>query len=80
MAFSMEHVLFLKALLYPIYVVKANHAQNGIATSCIKERSVSVTNNGLFWQIHFSFKWRRLILFAPLSPCILSVGWKQWSY
>ena len=58
MAFSMEHLLFVKALLYAISVVKANYAQNGAATSCIKERSVCVTNNGLFWQIgmsNFSF-------------------------
>ena len=78
MAFSMEHVLFLKALSYAISVVKGNYAQNGAATSCIKERSVSVTNNGLFWQIgmsHFSFKLEKVdTLCSSECACILSVG------
>ena len=51
-AASPDDSLFAKALLYAVSVVKVNRVQDGAATSCVcREISVSVANNGSFWQI-----------------------------
>ena len=47
----MDDSLFAEALLCAISVVKADHAQDGAATSCVRrEISVFVATIGAFWQ------------------------------
>ena len=53
MAASLGDLLFAKALLCIVSVVKGYRVQDGTSTSCVcRKVSVSVATNGPFWQIH----------------------------
>ena len=53
MVASQGDLLFAKALLCVVSVVKGDRVQDGASTSCVcRKVSVSMATNGPVWQIH----------------------------